>query len=45
VRRRDLTAPGAIARGKCGSKIVNAPFTLADVNERTDHRAHLVLQK
>ena len=45
MRRRDLTTRGAIARGKRGSKIVGAPFAFADVKERTDHGAHLVLQK
>ena len=43
VRWRDLAARGAIARGKRRGKIIRAPFAFADMNERADHGAYLVL--
>ena len=43
VRRRNLAAGGAVAGGECRTEIVRTPLALADVHERADHRAHLVM--
>ena len=45
MRRRDLAAGGAVAGGERRGKIVGAPFALADMDERADHRAHLMVQE
>ncbi len=45
VRRGDLPASAAVARGKSGGKIVNPPLVLADMDERADHRTDLMLQE
>ncbi len=45
LRRGDLATTSAIAGGECGGEIVDAPFALADVNQRADHRAHLMVQE
>ena len=40
-----MAAARAVARCECRRKIASAPFAFADVNERTDHRAHLMMQE
>ena len=40
-----MTAGCTIARGEHCREVVGAPLAFADMNERTDHRTHLVLQK
>src|ERR1700733_4376352 len=43
--RCDLTATRAVARRERVGKIANTPLALADMDERADHRAHLMLQE
>src|SRR5580692_49515 len=45
MRWRDLAASRAVAGGEGGGEIVSAPFAFADMDQRADHRAHLVLQE
>src|SRR5580692_9695273 len=45
MRWRDLAASRAVARGEGCGQIVGAPFAFADMDQRADHRAHLVLQE
>ncbi len=45
LRRGDLAAARAVAGGECGGEILGAPFALADMHQRADHRAHLMVQE
>src|SRR5580704_7585634 len=45
MRRRDLAAGGAVVGIERRDEVVGAPFAFADMHERADHRAHLVLQE
>ncbi len=45
VRRGDLAAGRAVASGQRAGEITGAPFAFADMHQRADHGAHLMMQE
>src|ERR1700719_1059423 len=45
IRRRHRTAGFAITRLQCTREIVGAPSAFTDLDQRTSHRPHLVMQE